>query len=135
AGGAGAANTATRSPPGRSRRAAGTRSQCAANLPPCTARDPASSRRRGVQALAISALMLRSRATARRLEAWPHLKRVHARLRRAMAVLRDAGFARSSGRGPLRRCSHHARGAGIAAARLVVELVDFVEDLVAARLP
>src|SRR5215472_18390798 len=34
-----------------------------------------------------------------------------------------------------RRCSHHARGAGIAAARLVVELVDLVEDLVAARLP
>src|SRR2546430_6414019 len=34
-----------------------------------------------------------------------------------------------------RRCSHHARGAGIAAARLVVELVDLVEDLVAPRLP
>src|SRR5262245_17218019 len=34
-----------------------------------------------------------------------------------------------------RRCSHYTRGAGIAAARLVVELVDLVEDLVAARLP
>src|SRR5262249_3775840 len=34
-----------------------------------------------------------------------------------------------------RRCSHHPRGAGIAAARLVVELVDLVEYLVAARLP
>jgi len=33
-----------------------------------------------------------------------------------------------------RRCSHHARGAGIAAARLVVEFVDLVEDLAAARL-
>src|SRR5262249_23861180 len=48
---------------------------------------------------ALSILMLR-RARSARLEAWPRLKRVHARLRRAMAVLRDAAFGDSSGRGP-----------------------------------
>src|SRR5262245_46313339 len=48
-------------------------------------------------------------------------------------VLLDRGPADRGCRS--RRCSHHARGAGIAAARLVVELVDLVEDLVAPRLP